>query len=127
MKRSRRKKASEGRKARGQSTESREELRTPELPKVSKDSEFFLHFEVQEAIGNLETWFAQGAHELQEGFTEGYSKFTTDLGMGLKYALNCIKKQNGIISDLSVGFQNAEPIIMIKDPKTDLRYRELQI
>ena len=113
MKRSRRKKASEGREARGQSTESREELRTPELPKVSKDSEFFLHFEVQEAIGNLETWFAQGAHELQEGFTEGYSKFTTDLGLGLKYALNCIKKQNGIISDLSGKVETLETELTI--------------
>ena len=100
-------------RARSQSIESLEGHWNPELPEYSKDSVFFLHSEVQEAIRNLETWFDQGAHELQEGFTEGYSKFTTDLGLGLRYALNCINKQNGIISDLSGKVETLETELTI--------------
>ena len=84
------------------------ELKTPELPDISKDHEFFLMGEVVEARRNLETWWAQGAPELEEGLTKGFSKFTTDLGLGLKYALNCIEKQNGAISNLSEKIETLE-------------------
>ena len=109
MTRSRKKKASsEAREAQGQSNESREELRTPEAPEITKDHEFFLNEELLEAMRNLETWWTQGAPELQEGFTKGFSKFTTDLGLGLRYALNCIKKQSGTIFDLAQKVEELE-------------------
>ena len=99
MTRSRKKKASESHGDRGQSNEFRGGLRTPTPPPASKDL-FFLIEEVQEARRNLEAWWAQGAPELEEGVTKGFSKFTTDLGLGLRHALKCIDKQNGAISDL---------------------------
>ena len=69
MTRSRKKKASESPGAQGQSSVSREELKTPEFPEISKDHEFFLMDEVLEARRNLEAWWAQGAPELEEGHT----------------------------------------------------------
>ena len=108
MTRSRKKKASESHGAQGQSSVFREELRTPTPPPISKDSVFFLIDEVKEARRNLEAWWAQGAPELKEGVTEGFSNFTTDLGLGLRYALSCIDKQNGAISDLSQKIETLE-------------------
>ena len=49
MTRSRKKKASESPGAQGQSSVSQEELKTPELPEIGKDHEFFLMMKVQEA------------------------------------------------------------------------------
>ena len=108
MTRSRKKKASESQGGQGQSSGFREELRTPTPPPISKDSVFFLIDEVKEARRNLEAWWAQGAPELKEGVTEGFSNFTTDLGLGLRYALSCIDKQNGAISDLSQKIETLE-------------------
>ena len=108
MTRSRKKKASESQGGLGQSSGFREELRTPTPPPISKDSVFFLIDEVKEARRNLEAWWAQGAPELKEGVTEGFSNFTTDLGLGLRYALSCIDKQNGAISDLSQKIETLE-------------------
>ena len=108
MTRSRKKKASESHGAQGQSSDSREELKTPELPEIGKDHAFFLMEEVFEARRNLEAWWAQGAPELEEGHTKGFSKFTTDLGLGLRYALKFIDRQHGAISNLSEKIETLE-------------------
>ena len=122
MTRSRKKKAPseapEAGEAQGQSTMFLEGMRTPEFPEIGKDSELFLIEELQEALNNLEAWWAQGAPELQEGHTEGFSKFTKDLGMGLRYALNYIKTQNKTIIDFSEKVEKLE---------NDLRINEQQL
>ena len=106
MTRSRKKKASVSPGNRGQSRETSVpfEFRTPSPPPISKDSMFYLFDEVEEARRNLEAWWAQGGPEVKEGI----SKFTTDLGLGLSYALKCIDKQNGTISDLSQRIETLE-------------------
>ena len=108
MTRSRKKKASESQGTQREPIELEDGFRTPPLPPISKDNMFFLIMEVEEARRNLEAWWAQGAPELEEGITKGFSKFTTDLGLGLRYALKCIDEQSGAIDNLSKKIETLE-------------------